>query len=358
MTAVHQVLVGAAPGDAITEMARQLRAGLESLGPSEIFAFGIDAGTDPRIRPLHELPVPDPSTPIVYHASYGRPEVTEVLATRGQPIVLIHHNVTPTKYFIDHDPRFAAGLEWARVELAHLRDRVVLAVAVSDYNRADLHALGFDDVSVVPAGIDPFRLLREPSSAAFGTAIDAHVGGDYVLCVSQLLPHKRQEIVIGAMHLVQHVHGLDLGLLLVGAERMPRLAVALRRHAERLRVRNCWIAGHVTDRQLATAYRGASMLVSASEHEGVGIPPLEAMAFGVPVIARAVGGVPEAVADGGLLLPADAGPELFAEAIARVHTDAGARRALLVAGQRRAAQLSGPDSVARVVGLIEELVGS
>lgn len=353
---IHQVLVGAAPGDAITEMARHLRAGLRSVGESEIYAFGIDAGTDPVIRPLQELPPPDGSSVLVYHSSYGRPEITAVLARRRQRLVLVHHNVTPSKYFLEYDPAFAAGLEWARTELRHLRDRVVLAIADSEYNRSDLEALGYRDVRVVRAGLNLSRLLAEPPDRAFEAQLARTFPAGFVLGVSQLLPHKRQDTLIGAVHLVQYVHEHDLGLALIGPARMPGLALGLERFAERLRVRPCWIVGSVTDRQLAAAYRMADVFVSTSEHEGLGIPPLEAMAFGVPAIVRGVGGVPEAVGSGGLVLPEDAGPELFAEAIARIHSDRRLRDAVVGAGHRRVAAVSAEDSVGEFVSLISGVV--
>jgi glycosyltransferase involved in cell wall biosynthesis len=357
LRSIHQVLVGAAPGDAITEMARRLRTGLRELAPSEIYAFGIDPGTDPAVRPISELPEPQHGAVLVYHSSYGLPEITRILLHRRQPIVLVHHNVTPAKYFIDHDPRFAAGLEWARVELTHLRSRVALPVAVSDYNRLDLETLGYRDVRVIPAGVDPHRLMAQPSDPEFARMMASHVPGDFVIGVSQLLPHKRQDTLIAALHLVQHVHGLDLGLALVGPSRNAAFTDALRRFGAGLRVRNLWIVGRTTDRQLATVYRAASLFVSTSEHEGVGIPPLEAMAFGVPVIARAAGAVPDTMRGGGILLPEDAGPELFAEAIVRIHQEEALRQRLVHAGYERASAVGSADSVGDFVAMVSEVLG-
>ena len=61
------------------------------------------------------------------------------------------------------------------------------------------------------------------------------------------------------------------------------------------------------------------MFASASVHEGLGIPPLEAMAFGVPAIVRDAGATVETVAGGALVLPFGAGPLMFAEAILAAH---------------------------------------
>ena len=302
------------------------------------------------------MPPADPRAVLVYHASYGLPALTELLLKRRQPIVLIHHNVTPSKYFIDHDPPFASGLEWARTELAHLRGRVVLAIADSPYNRGDLETLGYDDVHVIAAGLNPHRLIAQPSDPAFARQLAERCPGGYVLCVSQLLPHKRQDTVVAAMHLVQYVHELGLGLVLVGPSRMPALTKALQAFADGLRLRDFWLVGRTTDRQLATAYRGATVLVSASEHEGIGISPLEAMAFGVPVVARGAGAMPDTIAGGGVVLPEAAGPTLFAEAIARVASDADLRHTLVRRGYHRAAEMGAADSVEPFVRMIAQVM--
>jgi len=95
--------------------------------------------------------------------------------------------------------------------------------------------------------------------------------------------------------------------------------------------------GALSDAALASYYRRAAVYVSASLHEGLGIPALEAMAFGVPVVARTAGAVGESVADGGIVLPPTAGPTHFAEALDMILGDSAlsarlARAALQQAG--------------------------
>jgi glycosyltransferase involved in cell wall biosynthesis len=178
-----------------------------------------------------------------------------------------------------------------------------------------------------------------------------------VLLVSQLLPHKRQDVLIGMMHLLQHVHGSDLGLVLIGPARLPSYSTALHKYAHHLRVKNVWFAGQVSNAQLATAYRRARVVVSASEHEGIGISPLEAMSFGVPTVVRDAGAVAETVGDASLLLPPDAGPELFAEAVALLLADCCLGDVLVRRGIRRVLHVS-PDQSADVDSIPAKLLGS
>jgi len=75
--------------------------------------------------------------------------------------------------------------------------------------------------------------------------------------------------------------------------------------------------------------------VTASSHEGFCVPLVEAMAFGVPVVARACGAIPETLDGAGLAVPGDAGPLLFAEAVHEVLTNGTLRDDLVRRGQGR-----------------------
>lgn len=340
MTTFHQIVVGAGPGDAITQMAFDIRADLRTFGPSEIFARFRDPSLTDDVLTIDELPVGRPGNMLLYHASFGNPEVTRLLLHRPEQLVLIYHNITPSKYFVDDDPAFAAGLEWGRHELTLLRGRTTLNIADSDYNAADLRELGFADVRVIPAGVRPGRLIAETPSSDTVQELHDHVATPFILNVSQLLPHKRQDVLIQAMHLLQWCDGLDLGLVLVGAVRSPSYERALRELVRRLRVRNVWFAGRQGDPALATLFRSAQVFAGASEHEGLGIPPLEAMTFGLPTIVRDAGATAETVGRGALVLPHDAGPMMFAEAIKLVLDDNGLRSSMISGGVDRVSALT------------------
>ena len=100
------------------------------------------------------------------------------------------------------------------------------------------------------------------------------------------------------------------------------------------------LAGYVPDEDLATLYGGALAFVYPSLYEGFGLPPLEAMQCGTPVIAGRVASLPEVVGDAGILV--DLGdPDTLGAAMLRLYRDAGLRERLQrpVAGARRRVQL-------------------
>ena len=123
----------------------------------------------------------------------------------------------------------------------------------------------------------------------------------------------------------------------MGSEGPPRYVEALRRFVADLGLGDAVdITGSVTDEALAAHFRAADVFVSASQHEGFGVPFLEAMAHGVPVVCTGGSAVDETVGGAGLVL-ADRSPSTFATAVHRVLTDAPLRAGLVAAGHARVA---------------------
>jgi len=353
---VHQLVTGAGAGDAITSMALTLRSHLRERGSSDLFARFIAPEMAAEVRPMSELGPGRSHDVLVYHASFGTPDVTRALLDRPERLVIVYHNITPWQLFLDVDPDLAARLHWGRHELQLLRDRCALVVAVSEFNRRDLEALGFVDVRVIPAGLQPDRLAHVPPDVAMARRLAELQPHGYVLAVSQLLPHKRIELLLHAMHLVQWCHELPIGLVVAGHQRMESYAAALHEVATRLQVGGVWFTGALTDAELASAYRGASLFATASAHEGLALPPLEAMSFGVPVVAIGAGALPETIGGAGLVLPENAGPMLVAEAIAEIATDPDRRDRMRIAGRERVEDVTAEDPADTFVQLLVRTV--
>lgn len=350
---VNQILVGATQGDAITSMALTIRGALRERGESGIYAHFVapDAVTD--VMPLHRLGPGRRKDILVYHASYGAPQVTQVLLRRPERLVIVYHNITPTSFFLEYQPEFAVGLEWGRYELSLLRDRVVLSIADSGFNAAALIQEGFSDVHVVPAGLEPSRLRWVAPDARLAREVTERFPDGFVLGVSQLLTHKRFETMVETMHLLQWVHDLNLGLVVVGAPRLPGYLIALQRHAKMLQVGRVWFMGTASESELATLFRMASVFLSTSAHEGLALPPLEAMSFGLPVVARGAGAITDTVGNAGIVLPERSGPMLLSEAVAEVHRNSTLRSELIARGEARVSEIESEDPAGKFIDLLD-----
>lgn len=353
---IHQILAASAPGDAITNAALEYRQVLRRIGPSEVFARHIAPGSEGEVRPLNDFGATGAHGVLVYHASIGEPMVTAFLLSRHEPVVLVYHNITPARYFEGLDDSFSELLVLGRLELQTLRHRVKVAVAASEFNAAELEQLGYTDVRVIPPVVDAYRLARTNPDAEMLAYLDDEMPHPMVLFVGQMLPHKRPDLLVKAMHVAGTYTGLEARLLLVGARRFARYANAISAQIRELNLPNVHVVGAVSDARLAAMFRRATAFVTASEHEGFCVPLLEAMAFDVPVVARACAAIPETVGGAGLLLPEWAEAELLGEAISRVVDDSRLRADLVERGRARLSQLTAFDPSVAMLEAVAEAV--
>jgi glycosyltransferase involved in cell wall biosynthesis len=350
---IHQIIVAASKGDAITNHALGARRLLRELGPSEIYAYNIAPDLADDVLPLWAYRPAHTRNLLIFHASMGQPEVHEFLDTRPEPIVLVYHNVTPAHYYEYYDPAFADLLVLGRREVERLRPRVVGAIAASEYNARELETMGYRDVRIVPPTADLRRLANVEPRTEMMHAI-AGLARPIMLSVGQFLPHKRPDFLVQMMHVAESYLGMTCVLLLVGHQRLERYASAVKQQILELNIRNVRVFGAVDEQDLAAMYRSAHLFVTASEHEGFCLPLIEAMTFGMPIVARACAAIPETVGDAALLIPPEQGPSFFAEAIAEGLANDALRAALTTAAARRLEDLEArPPEVAMVEALLE-----
>lgn len=324
---IHQVLVSASPADAITDSALRLRTLLREVGPSEIFALHVHPGISDEVHRLAHRP-PRRERPggerdlLVFHASIGAPEVVSFLLDQDDRIVVMYHNITPSSYFEALDPTFARLLDAGRAELRFLRDQVELALAVSRYNADELVAMGYRDVRVSPLLVDVRGPGAVPVDEGMVGELERVLGaGPTLLYVGQLLPHKRVDLLLQAFHVLSTHLVPEARLVVAGISRLVPYRRALEGLLHELGLHKATLTGHLSPGELAACWSMADVFVTASEHEGFCMPLAEAMAHQVPIVARRCAAIPETVGGAGLLLDADAGPELLAEGMAAALED-------------------------------------
>ncbi len=211
-----------------------------------------------------------------------------------------------------------------------------------------------DKVSVIPNAIDD-RFSQPPAPDEVQRVRERfQLDGEFVLYVGNIRPHKNLVRLIEALHQLRESSRFEhLRLLIIGDEisKYPTLRRAVHRHKLHKHVR---FFGFVPDRTLAVLYRLATVFVFPSLYEGFGLPPLEAMASGTPVVTSNVSSLPEVVGDAALLIdPYD--PAAIAEGISLALTDEALRAQLVARGLERARSYSWETSVRRVREVYDEV---
>ncbi len=320
-------------------------------------------GGDFRDHPRH--PPPDL---VIYQASVGSP-VADYLLTRPEPLVIDYHGVTPPEFFDGWDPAMAAAARWGRDQLCRLGPlaRLMLAhsgfaaselvetcagggvsqpgkAACSELTASGLSGPGAGGVAVVPVLLDAAAACGGSVAGGLRAGLGSGVGAVW-LFVGRVVANKGFHDLLAAFAVFRGLVGDQARLVLVGSGGDGSYGGAVRALGDVLGLGGSVVwAGSVPGGVLGGWYRAADVLVCLSDHEGFGVPLVEAMGAGLPVVAFDAGAVGETLGGAGVLL-GDKSPASVAAAVRRVLGDEALRRGLAAAGRRRAAEL-GPDRAA------------
>ena len=295
--AVHQFHAGSDTGDAITNSMLLIRSRLRAAGfRSEIFVESRGSGLGADIRPLAAMPEHEDYV-LLFHYSMGFHSFRQVLDLPARKI-LVYHNITPCDLLSDiADVQRQAQL--GRENLVQIRGRVISALADSAYNAVELNRLGFPSVMTCPLLFDVDAMLQRDIRPGRRDGVLT------VLFVGRVTRSKSQDALVDAFAVFRTRFACPCRLVLVGKldvdEHRFIAAVQQRIIAAGLQA-DVHLTGSVTDRELQDWYCAADLYISLSLHEGFGVPLVEAMAHGVPVVAWPAAAVPFTLGDGGILL--------------------------------------------------------
>jgi glycosyltransferase involved in cell wall biosynthesis len=345
-----QLLDGYTGGDAISHEARTL-AGLARQAGWQARLFAPREHIAPALRddclPLEACDGGSDDC-LLYHCASVSPAAGRFRAAAGCRL-LRYHNITPSAFFRPYDRQAADGLDAARAALPALVAAAHMVWADSAYNAAELAAWGAAKTQVAPL----FVPLAAESVVPDAT-LTAQLGGGFVnwLFVGRLAPNKSVEDLLLAFAWYQRRLQGRSRLIVAGSDRTcPRYAARLRFLAGQMGLANVMFAGFVSEAQLAACYRQAALYVCASRHEGFCLPLLDAMAHGVPVIARGSGGVAEAMGAAGVRYEDVTARELALLA-QRLEVDTALRGEVLAAQAARVAAWRARDLAAEWAALM------
>jgi len=320
-----QIAAGLNPGDAISNEVRWIHA-LAAERPYRQFFRETHIYAE-HIHPELDLPVENaeryrPAANDIVLLHYGIAADTVARLTEWKvPLFLRYHNVTPAHFYRPYSLALAGRLERARRDLRRLRPFFAQSFAASAFSASELAELGFAAVRTLPvlfgARRDPFASAAFPedggrrsaaqssegqaSPASAAQAAFSDASGPLALFVGRIAPNKGHADLLKIFYYLRRI--LPSARLAIAGGRFPGLEHydAELRHLRRAlgledSVR---FTGFVSQAELDALYARADLFLSASAHEGFGVPLLEAMQAGAPVLAYAPPGSAAAETLGG-----------------------------------------------------------
>jgi glycosyltransferase involved in cell wall biosynthesis len=246
--------------------------------------------------------------------------------------VCTFHDLIPLDRPEWFNARFAAWYGWLLPRLAR---RVQHIIAVSHFTKTrivDRFGLAPENVTVVENGVDE---RFAPRSSAEIAAVRKTLQIDsphYILCVGSVEPRKNTSRLVQAWAQIQHRLPREISLVIAGPKGKSLVFSDVSFEQLPPRVQ---LTGYVADEQLPALYSGALAMVYPSLYEGFGLPLIEAMACGTPVVTSNTTSLPEVAGDAALLVdPLDV--QSIADGIERLVESSSLQERLRVEGQERA----------------------
>ncbi len=272
----------------------------------------------------------------------------------GVPVVVTIHDVS----YARHPEWYPYRRDWVRRAFYRRSARAASHVITdSMFSAAEITAayrIPASRITVAPLGVD-----ASFAHADRGAVIELPSGvtAPYLLHVGDMHERRNLAVIVDALLAARRHFGAVAGLSLVlaGVDRGVGdglCAIAADAGASEAVV----VLGRVSEERLQSLYRGATALVYPSLYEGFGLPVLEAMAAGTPVIASRAASIPEVLGDAGILLdPLDAGA--WALAIVKVANDEHVRERMRQAGRVRAATFTWERTARATLGVYRRVAG-
>lgn len=232
-------------------------------------------------------------------------------------------------------------------------------IAVSETTKRDvIRLLGAPEehVTVIPEAVNPIYRPLNDDDAVESVRLRYQLPERYAIFVGTIEPRKNLPTLMRAIRRLKDQHHTELVLAVVG--QLGWLYDEVMRVHEELKLQEMVrFLGRVSDEDLVALYNGASVLAYPSHYEGFGLPPLEAMACGTPVVVSNTSALPEVVGDAGLLVsPED--DEGLTVALLRVLSDPELRDALIRRGLQRASAFTITGMAEKTLALYRSVLGT
>lgn len=297
---VHQILPALSYGDAVSNHAIEIREILRGDGyDSNIYAKYIDPNVSEFAKNISSYRE-DPSNIVLYHFSLAGFDVTEFIKKLSAKKILIYHNITPADYFRNYDDNLYHLCLRGRDELRDLSSHIQLGVGDSRYNELELIDAGFKNTDVLPILID---LERYGQQSQKESSLDEDERSINIIFVGRFSPNKKQDDIIKVFYIYNKFINNNSNLYLVGSEQISSYVLKIKTLIKSLDLEDhVIITGQVSENELIRYYKLSNIFLCMSEHEGFCVPLIEAMHFGIPIVAYNSAAIPYTLGNAGILV--------------------------------------------------------
>ena len=277
---INQFHSGTAVGDAITNEMLLIKDILIKNGyESEIYAEHIADGLKKDIKDIKSYKGNKDSILFIHH-SMGFDLFDNIINLPDKKII-IYHNITPENFFNDETLKryIRKGLK----QTAEYRKYVDLAYADSNFSRKEMVAMGYKDIGVIPVQVSLDRFDKTDINHDLEKSLTSQTS---FIFVGRVVKNKKQVDIIKTFSLYHNYFDKKAKLFIIGdtsnKEYLKEVEATIK---ENDLSENVFLTGKVNESDLKTYYANASAFVCMSEHEGFGVPLLEAMKMKVPLVA-------------------------------------------------------------------------
>jgi glycosyltransferase involved in cell wall biosynthesis len=294
---IHQFSPTAVAGDGITNGMLYFQKILNTLGfKSNIYVENMKSDFGSKVLSYKKFDGSNQNQILFIHYSiyYDFSTWIDTLHVKKH---LIYHNITPPHFFEDNSFLFQMcqkGLEY----LPSLKSKVQGAIGDSPLNSKVLEEYDFPFVRTIPLLMD----MQKLSHAKYDVKLYEQIANTFsIIFVGRIAKNKAQHDLIKIAHYYRYINE-DFKFYIIGGTTDSNYEATLKEEISKLHLQEHVImSGKVSDEELYAYYKAANLFICMSEHEGFGIPLLEAMCFNVPVFAYKSSNIEQTLNGGGVL---------------------------------------------------------
>ncbi len=334
---IIQIISTISYGDAVSNDAKAICKVIAEMGyKTGIYAEHIGKGVSDKythnISDIDSLHLTDEDVVIFNHSTGTK--LCYILDSIPGRKLMIYHNITPPKFFRGFSEHLEGDTEYGYRGTRHAARSIEQVMAISKYNADSLVELGYTCKITVRPILIPFNKYN---TEADNSVIAKYTDDGYVniLFVGRIAPNKKHEDIVRAFaHYKKYVNPKSR-LIFVGNDRgIEKYGECIRKYVNALQIDDVVFTGHISFSEVLSYYKIAHVFLCMSEHEGFGVPLVEAMYFNVPIIAYDSSAVAETLGGSGILVD-NKNPVMIAAFIDRLVRDKEFKNAVVNTQRQR-----------------------